>query len=79
MKKKKNRTLLLMVAEQRSKLRGNPLLNVRGTIPYIVFENEISHQYFSKTKRTNANIENYALLDAYYVCVTCLSLDVIGF
>ena len=50
-----------MVAEQGSKLRGNPLLKVRGTIPYIVFENEISHPCFSKTKRTNANIEKLCL------------------
>ena len=77
----KNRTLLLMVAEQRSNLGGNPLLKVRGTIPYIVFENEISHltNVFPKQKGQTQILKNYALVDVYYVCVTCLSLDVIGF
>ena len=66
----------------------------RGAIPCIVCENEISNQrVLSKAKSaTRTNMENlcigrrllrvcdeiYALVDVYYVCVTCLSFDVIG-
>ena len=56
----KIRTLQLMVAQKTSKLQSNHFLKShRGTIPYIVSENEISNQcLFSKAKRTtNAKME----------------------
>ena len=49
-----------MVAEKTSIIQGNPFLKShRGTIPYIVCENEISNQcLFSKVKKTtSANME----------------------
>ena len=50
----KIRMLLHMVAEKKSKLQGNPFFKShRCTVPYIVCENEISNQCFSKAKRTS--------------------------
>ena len=72
-----------MVAEKTPKLQDDPFFKGhRGTIPDIACENEISNKcLFSKAKKDNKRkYGNFMpLVDVYYACVTCLSLNVIGF
>ena len=68
----KIRTLQLMVTMKTSKLQGYPFFKShRGTIPYIVCENEIPNQcLFSKaTRTTNAKHGNGMPWSTFITCV----------
>ena len=77
----KIRTLLLMVAEQRSKLHGNPFLKVTEVQYLTLYARMKFHTNFCFLKQKGQQTQiwkKYALVDVYYMCATCLSLDVIG-